>query len=112
MSRKNVILPTKWLDAASLGASIASASRNVTYLDRASIEISATTSDAVGTFSVEGSASGSVWVPLSMATMALAGASKNILIDIHFTGLQLIRLVYTRTSGTGTVTVYMTAKES
>jgi hypothetical protein len=110
--RKNVINNYVVLTGQSLGASFQSATIDVTYLDRVCFEIAATTSDAVGSITIQGSITGNVWVDLPLSAMTLSGANLNILIDLEATGLKLLRIAYTRTSGTGTIGASVSAKET
>lgn len=110
-STKNVILPFKYMDAISLGANITGNTIDVTYIDRVCFEVQAG-SGATGSFNLEGSVSGLVWVPFSIAAMSLSGSADNKLIDVQVTAISKLRLTYTKTSGTGTVTVWASGKVS
>ncbi len=121
--RKNVIQPIKIADATSLGASFNSSPVNIQYLDRVSIAINATATagSANGTFALQGRVSPSSgvqagpaaeWGPLDIGgAITLTGADKNVLIDVIATGYVELRVIYTRSSGTGSVTIYVSAKE-
>lgn len=123
MSRKNVLAPTTALASAqSLGASFNTNATIIDYMDNCSYQINATTSDAVGTFKVQASldyeAGNSLnnartgnWVDLTLSgTPSLSSANDNIIINLNQVPFRAIRLVYTRTSGTGTVDIYVMNK--
>lgn len=97
--------------AQALSASFSTPTIDVGLFDRLSVEIEATTSDAAGSFTLQGSLDQSIWVALTTDAMSLAGADKQILIDIQQTGIPFLRVTYTRVSGTGTVTILAGAKE-
>ncbi len=120
--RKNVIKPTKVLSAQSLAASFNGPSTNIQFLDRVGISINVTTSDAVGEFKLQGRISPSAqdgaslgpsgeWSDLDVDTMTISSVDKSIVIDVLNTGLIEIRVSYTRTGGTGTCDVWVSAKE-
>lgn len=71
-----------------------------------------TSSSAVGVISVQGSVDGTTWDDITF-TPALAQPTSNnggYLINLALVPFPLIRLKYTRTSGTGNLVVYMSAK--
>lgn len=81
------------------------------------------TGTAVGTFSIQGSldykpnqAGGTplnsgTWDDMGITPANLpAGSANHTLIDIGATGIPFIRIVYTNSSGTGTLTVYGNSK--
>lgn len=121
--RKNVIVPIKIASAQSLGATFQSAATNIQFLDRVALALDCTTSDAVGTFTIQGRTSpptqqgsslgpASEWADLDMNAMTLSSADKYIVIDIINTGLVWIRVSYVRTSGTGSCDIWLAAKEA
>jgi hypothetical protein len=124
MSRKNVNIYPLALSQ-SLGASFTTAPTLIKYMDNCAYQINATTSDAIGTFAVEASldyATNEVtnlvtnagnWIALTLAggTPSLASANDNIMINLNELPFNAIRLVYTRTSGTGTMSVYIMTKQ-
>lgn len=125
MSRKNQLVyklsPT---GGQSLGASFTTAPTLVKYLDNCAYQIDATTSDAVGAFTVQASLDYAVnettnivtnsghWVTLPIGgTPALGSANDDILINLNQLPFNAIRLVYTRTSGTGTAELYIQCRQ-
>lgn len=120
--RKNNLYQYKILNAQSLGASFSSAPTNIEIMDNVSYQMNVTTSDANGTFTVEVSddynqdSQGNIisagnWIalPVSVA-MTLTGVNDTIMFDGNQISHPWIRLTYTRASGTGTVTAYVTGK--
>lgn len=103
--------PVTIVDAQSMGASITSGGFNVGGFPYVAIQGAFTTSDAVGTFSVEGSLDGSTWSAIGLSsTPTAASASDNFLIELAPTCAPILRLKYSRTSGTGTLTAKIFAK--
>lgn len=94
----------------------------IDYMDNCSYQINVTTSDAVGTFSVQASldywpgnadivARTGNWVTLTLSEVpTLASASDTIMINLNQLPFRAIRLVYTRTSGTGTAEIFVMNK--
>ena len=94
----------------SMGATTTSASSNILHLDRVSYNLSWVTSDAVGTFSIEGSNDDSTWVTITLDTdITAASANDSALIDVE-TAAKYVRLKYTRSSGTGTLQAKLVGK--
>jgi hypothetical protein len=107
----------------SLGANITSAVTSINYLDNVAIQINCVTSDAIGTFDVEGSldyavdtlgnvTNSGIWIPITLAVApTLAGVNLDILLDLNQLSFPYIRVTYARTSGTGTCVAYVSAKQ-
>ena len=94
----------------SMSATFQSDSTNILHMDRIGYQISFTTSDAVGTFSVEVSNDESVWVALTLsAAVTAASSNDDAFIDVE-SAAKFVRLVYTRASGTGTLQAHITGK--
>lgn len=124
MARKNSLV-YHVLSAQSMGASFTSSPTLVKNLDNCSYQIHFTTSDAVGTFSVEASVDYAIdetvnkvtntgnWIPLQLSggTPTAASANDDILINLNQVPFNAIRLKYTRVSGTGTADVYIMARQ-
>lgn len=120
MSKK--VLPRfQIITSGSMGASITSAVTNIQYIDNIGIEIYVSAGSPVGTYAVQVSAdyqqdaAGNVvnagnWVSLSFST-APDTTVNPIYLDMNQLSAPYIRLVYTRTSGTGTLQAYITGKE-
>jgi len=120
--RKNVLSIYKIIDAGDMSqSSITSAVTNITYLDNVCIEL-VFTGSPVGTFSVQGSldhqqdALGNIitagnWVSLTLSPAPVAsGSADQIVIDLNQLSFPYIRVVYTKTSGTGTLNGWIGAK--
>lgn len=121
MSRSNILTPFKIVNAVSMAASITSTITNTQYLDNVGIQ-GTFTGAPTGAFSVQISAdhaedaNGNVtvtgnWVTLTLSPAPTAsGSGDSFYIDLNQLSAPWIRLVYTRTSGTGSLTAYITAK--
>lgn len=102
-------------------ASITSSVTNIQYLDNIGIQLNFT-GVPVGTFAVQVSADylqddyGNVqnagnWIPLTLSpSPAASGAAAQIYLDLNQLSAPWIRVVYTKTSGTGTLNGYITGK--
>lgn len=112
-STKNFIKPYPILNAQSLGASFDSVATSIQQLDRVGISIT-TTGTPTGTVSIQGSVDKIKWFDMTFDTAIapLAGSPNDYFFDIEATALSWIRIDYARTSGTGTMSAYITAKES
>lgn len=105
-----------------MGANVTSAVTNIQFLDNIGVQFNFT-GTPTGTFSVEISAdyeqdtNGNVtnagnWVSLVLSPIpAAAGAADSIYIDITQISAPWVRAKYTRTSGTGTLNGFITAKQ-
>ncbi len=121
MAVKNTLRQFKNIAAASMGASVTSTVTNIQFLDNIGIQLSFT-GTPVGTFDVQISAdhaqdaNGNVtvagnWISLTLDPVPTAsGSADSIYIDINQTSAPWLRVVYTRTSGSGTLNGYITAK--
>ena len=110
--------------ATSLAASFSSTPFDIRTLDNIAVQLNATTSNAVGTFSVQGSLdynpggstspSGPVagnWIAITLpAIPTLASVDAQFLLDLNQLSFPWLRIAYTRTSGTGTVDIYVSGK--
>ena len=114
MARKHVVYAFDMFDAVSLGASATSSIVEVSQLDYASIYVSWTGSSTVGDLEVQ-AANGEDGTYHALdfgSTISISGASGShniILSEMPFTH---IKLVYTRSSGTGSITATLTAKSA
>lgn len=105
-------------NAQSLASSATSAATNTEQLDKASIVVEWTGTAPVGVLTVEGrsfqnSTNGPIassWVTLDFDTIDITGASGSHQLLFNELPFSEIRLVYTRTSGTGSLTAILTAK--
>jgi len=108
--RKTILKKYKIFDSASLGGDLTSPVTSVEYLDSVCIQLQWTTANAVGTFAVEVSVDGEYWTALTGIAPLVAGANDHALINITLLPSPFIRVTYDRTSGTGTVNGYISAK--
>jgi len=109
MAKRTLDFSTLEVDK-SMGATFQTASTNILHMDRVGYQISFTTSDAIGTFSVEVSNDDTVWVALTLsAAVTAASSDDDAFIDVE-TAAKFVRLVYTRSSGTGTLQAHITGK--
>lgn len=125
MARKNILV-YEVAAAHSLSASFQTAATVINYLDNCSYQINITTSDSIGTFSVQGSNDYQVsdpmgvivnsghWIDLTLGggTPFANAANDNIIIDLNQLPFSAIRLTYTATTpGTGTCDIFLTCKQ-
>lgn len=118
---KNALGPYHLMNAVSMGASATSSAVGIQYLDNVAIQLNFT-GTPTGTFAVQGSldysqtSTGTVinagnWIPLTLASSPVAsGAAGTILLDLNQLSFPWVRVVYTRSSGTGTLDSYISAK--
>lgn len=119
--RKNNLKKYQAITSASMAADVTSGVTNVQFLDALGIQFNFTGSPT-GTFQVQVSAdyaqddNGNVqvagnWVDMDLSPVPVAsGSAGSVYIDIRSTSAPWIRLHYTRTSGTGTLNAFITAK--
>lgn len=117
----NLLLPVHVINAVSMGSNITSSAIEVKNQDNVGLQL-VWTGAPVGVFSVQISLNhkedlegnivvAGTWATLPLSpSIAAAGSADNAYIDINQTSAQYIRLVYTRTSGTGTLDAYIDAK--
>ncbi|GAC1590972.1 MAG: hypothetical protein NVS3B25_09970 [Hymenobacter sp.] len=96
-------------------ASLTTPALNVQDLGRVGLALMFT-GTPTGTFSVNVSldyngVSGGTWIPLTLSPAPVAsGAANQIYIDLTVVTAPWLQVVYTKTSGTGTLDVYASAK--
>lgn len=127
MSARTSLRPFLAIDAESMGASITSTPTVLQSLTMVNYEIVWTGSTPVGTVSVEasntctvgsdGTVSGGTWtaIPLDLngvtvTSIPLSGNSGTGMIDIDGLSAYAVRLKYTRSSGTGTMSATVVGK--
>jgi len=69
-------------------------------------------STPVGEFDVQGSNDGATFTSILDAPIAVSGDTGNLLVNVEEAGYNTIRLVYTRTSGDGTLDAYVNAQKA
>lgn len=132
MSRKNVLLPSKTITDGDMSqASLTSSITEIQYLDDVGVQLTWTGSP-VGTFAVQISADHKrydptnqvtavgTWIPLVFTywngsifvtdTSAPTSLGSPIYLDLALLSAPFIRVVYTRTSGSGTLQCTVTGK--
>lgn len=120
--RKNFLPPFTIITAGDMSqASLTSTIVNIQYLDNICISF-VFSGSPVGTFSIEGSNTynqtpeGSItsvgtWTPIVLNPVAIAaGTSGSVLLDLNQLSFPWIRAIYTKTSGTGTLTATISGK--
>ena len=107
MSAK-IIGPYKLLDAVSLGASVNSSELDVTRLIYASIALE-WSGTPTGTFTIEIKNGDSPWIA-STFTQAVAGSAGTKMFEFTLLPWEQLRIAYSRSSGTGSVSAHFIAK--
>lgn len=119
MGSKKVIKSFQMISAASMAATVTSSIVNTEFLDNIGLYIKWASSDAVGVITVESSinydaglATGD-WFSLTFNPPLAQPASNNGSYGINLNELPYpwLKVVYTRTSGSGTLNAYLSAKE-
>lgn len=120
-STKNVLRKWDAIVAGSMATNITSPVTNVQFLDNICIQLNFT-GTPTGTFSVEVSidheqdSQGAIiqagnWVALPLdPTPVAAGAADQIILDLNQISQPWIRVIYTATSGTGSLDMIISAK--
>jgi hypothetical protein len=112
-NRKNVILPTKIIDAGTMTGTTTLTSDVVDtqYIDNVGIHF-VWTGTAVGTFTVEGSTDGTTYRALDFgATLSASGSASDHLLSIQSFPFCYLRAKYVNASSTGTLNCFVTGKE-
>ena len=121
MGRKNVVRSYKMLDAVSLSTDQTSTATNVLNLDYASIQVIwSGGSSPVGTITIQGTnidpdlpsfSSTTDWATLELSgTVSVSGNSGNHSIVFEQLPFHSIRFVYTRSTGTATLSAHLSSK--
>ena len=83
---------------------------DISVTDNISYEIS-WTGTTLGVLKIEASISGQIWYEIpGIAWVQPAGSPGNILVNLSQQAYQYVRMTYTRTSGTGTITSWFATK--
>lgn len=95
-----------------MSADIVGPTTNIDTGDQVCYQVSWTSSNAVGTISVQGSVDGKNFQDLTFNPALTQPASNNgtYLINLALVPFPFIRLKYTHSSGSGSLVVYMSAK--
>jgi hypothetical protein len=115
---KRTLKPFILANALDLSANATSSVTVIENLDRALLHIKCT-GTPTGTVAVQGSVdydsqspNAASWFDLPLNLDALAGSAQDYVIDILETAIRALRINYTSTSGTGSMTATISAKES
>ena len=108
----NITQPNPALVSGSMSADITGPVTQIDKIDQVAYQVSWTSTTAVGTISVQGSIDGVNFIDLTFNPVLSQPSSNSgsYLINLSLLPFPLIRLKYTRTSGTGALTVYLSAK--
>ena len=113
MGRKNVIKSFKLIDSEDLATSFTTQNVNVINLDKASIHLSWTGTSPIGAFTVEArNGEDDDWFELTLGggTIDISGDSGDHQLNFFELPFTDIRLIYTATSGIGTIEGFLSAK--
>lgn len=111
MSSKNVLKPVIVLNAGDAStATLTSSSTNIQFLDDIAYQ-AIWTGTPTGTLTIEASLDNSNWATITTTfTSNPAGSASNSVANVPTAGYSYLRVKYTRTSGTGTLTIYVAGK--
>lgn len=111
--RKNVVRGYKMMDAVSIASNVTSNEVNVLNLDKASIYVDWAGTAPSGTLVVQAkNAETGTWFDLDFGTpIAISGASGDHILIFNELPHNTIRLQYNASSGTGTMTAVLVAKQ-
>ena len=114
---KTVLTPVKFMSAQSLGSSFAVACPTVQQGDVVGIQLNYSGSSPTGTIEIQGSVDGVNFTALyltingvSGSSIALPASTTPIVVDLYGSSIPNLRVVYTRTSGSGTMDGFITYK--
>lgn len=121
MPRKNVLSTFKAISAGDMSGALTSPVTNVAFLDNLLIQLNASGSPA-GTYSVEFSADyyqdsqGNIinpgnWVAVTLNPMPTITGSGSTIIDLNQMPTSFMRVKWVPTSGSGSLDMYISAKE-
>lgn len=112
MALKNALNSFQCISAQSMTGTVTSAITNIQFHDNVSYHID-WTGTAVGAFSVQTSIDGVNWDTLPLSpTPAAAGVAGSGTIECSQMAQTFIQLIYTPTSGTGTLNAVISAKSN
>lgn len=112
MSGVRRFLPAyKGIDAGDMSGAIVGPSTNVAFIDNITLVAEWAGSAPVGQVDVQVQNGNSAWSTLTLTpAFAISGASGNANAQITLGGFEKMRVIYTATSGTGTLTVWVAGK--
>lgn len=116
---KMVLYPVLIINAGDMSAAtITSLVADIMQVDSACLQINYSGSSPVGTLVVQASLDGANYAPIPVSvgttaaalSVAIPGATSPILISLSPTTFRYLQVVYTKTSGTGTLSAYLCTK--
>jgi len=112
VGRKSVVNAYKIIDAVSLGATFTSGVTSTKNLDNIGLLVEWSGGGSpVGAITIEVQNGNSAWSALDFGTpISITGNSGNLNININQLPFENMRITYTRTSGTGSMTATLAAK--
>lgn len=110
---KKVMFPVQIIANVSMGASVTSPVIDASYQDNVGLEIAWTSANAEGTITIEASNSGDTFYALTFDPALTQPSSNNggYLVNLNQFPYAFYRVKYTRSSGTGTLSVWASSKE-
>lgn len=99
------------MNAVSAAGSPASGVYDLVDLKTFGVEISFSGADVVGTLTLEASVRGTNFFTVTGSSQAISASGGHVY-DVTVSGYRYVRVKFTYTSGTGNMTVYLTAKEN
>lgn len=97
--------------AADASVTVTSAPFTVGRYNDISIQVDFTGSNLAGTLTYEGSNTGVNYISVAASSTAIASSAPNVLYNLTGINYLYIRVKYTATSGAGTITATLVAKE-
>lgn len=111
MSRKNTIKGYKVITDGDMSGNLTSEVTNIINLDNIGYLVEWVGSSPEGEITVEVQSGPSGWLPLDFgSTIAVSGNTGNLIINVNQSPFENLRLVYTATSGSGTLNVTLSSK--
>lgn len=96
---------------ASMGADVTSDVYDTRDYDRVALQVVwSAGATPVGTVAIQGSLDGTNFVAMNVGTLSVAGNADHMVVDLTEMSLPFIRVLYTRTSGSGTMNVFLFGK--
>ena len=109
--RKNVLLPYLVLNGGDMSGDITTADTTVTNTDVVGYHLT-WTGTPTGVFEVQATVNGTDWQALSLSpTPQATGAAGGTLISLNQIPYNKVRVFYDRTSGSGSLTVWIMTKQ-
>lgn len=107
MSEDRTLTPIKVISAGDMSGSLASSAIDIRFLDNIGIQL-VWTGTPTGTFGVTGSVDGSTFTAISLSpSVTAAGSASNALIDLNQLSCAYIKVIYTASSGSGTLNAWV-----